>query len=59
MKNLENFGVKELNQEELKNNNGGDFGISLVVAGIALTLAALNTDWDKVGEDISNGWHSL
>ena len=54
MKNLENFGVQELNSDETKKTNGGN-----PIALVALTLAVLNTDWERVGDDISRGWHSL
>lgn len=39
-----------------KNINGGDFGISLGIALVALGIAILNTDWDKAADDFSRGF---
>ena len=56
MKNLNYYGVQELNAKKIKETQGGDFGITLGL--IALGLAILDTDWDQVGTDISRGWNS-
>jgi len=39
MKNLEIYGVQEINSKEIKNINGGNIGIALAVVGIYLALA--------------------
>ena len=54
MKNLNDYNVKKMGNQELRQYNGGDFGLTLAL--IALGIAILNTDWDQVGDDISRGW---
>lgn len=55
MKNLENYGVQKMNTKEIRDTNGGDFGITLGL--IALGITILSTDWDEVGDSISRGWN--
>ena len=50
MKNLTN-----LNEKELESLHGGLW----YIAAAALTIAILNTDWDKAAGDISRGWNSI
>jgi hypothetical protein len=58
MKNLQSFGVQEMDVQDRKNINGGDFGISLVIALVALCITVLNTDWDKAADDFNRGYNS-
>jgi len=60
MKNLENYGVLEMNTKEIKETDGGIFGIddAIILGAIALTLAVLNTDWDKAADDFKRGYNS-
>ena len=44
--------------QDRKNINGGDFGISLVIALVALCITVLNTDWDKAADDFNRGYNS-
>ena len=48
MKNLENYGVLQLNTKEMEEIEGGDFGVvSTVVAGIIIGAAVeIMGDWD-------------
>ncbi|MCD8405150.1 hypothetical protein LNI90_00830 [Tenacibaculum dicentrarchi] len=52
MKNLNDFGVQELSGKEIKETQGGYWWL------IGVGLAVLNTDWDKAGEDFSNGYNA-
>lgn len=55
MKNLENFGVQELDAKEIRETEGGWLDRA-VWGAVALVLAALNTDWDAAGADYSSGF---
>ena len=46
MKNLENFGVQELNQEEIKNSNGGFLLGPLTTIDLALTAMGIHDSID-------------
>ena len=48
---LENAELKTLSTEEMNEIDGGFWWI------IGLTLAVLNTDWDKAGKDFSDGFN--
>ena len=56
MKNLNEFGVQEMNIEELKVADGGSIGLAIGIAG--LCLAVLCVDWDQAADDFSRGWNS-
>jgi hypothetical protein len=45
--------MKPIHSHELEATNGGLWWI----AATALTLAVLNTDWDKAGEDFMRGFN--
>jgi hypothetical protein len=48
MKNLENYGILELNAQEIKEINGGIFGWDDVLVGLAIAAgAAIINDWDN------------
>ena len=38
MKNLENYGVQEMNAREIKETDGGDFGLGIAIAGALIYL---------------------
>jgi len=61
MKNLESYEVHEMDLQDLRKTDGGDFGLSacLIIGGIALTFALLNADWDEIANDVSRGWNSI
>lgn len=60
MKNLENYGILELNAQEIKKTEGGIFGIDDgVIAVVALAITVFSTDWDEVGDDLKRGWNSI
>tara|TARA_R110002096_G_scaffold184679_2_gene363269 strand:+ start:1178 stop:1354 length:177 start_codon:yes stop_codon:yes gene_type:complete len=52
MKNLQNFGVQELSAKEIKQTDGGIFGLDDLIVGclIAVVVGVVN-DWDnfKIG----------
>ena len=48
MKNLENYGVQELNAQEIKETDGGVLGIDDIIAGIIIGAAiAIINDCDN------------
>jgi len=61
MKNLDlnAFGVKDASYSEMKEINGGDFGITLGIIGISLavlaTAAYVVDNWDRVEEGWADG----
>jgi len=57
MKNLENYGVQELDALEIKETDGGDLGIG---EAIALASAAIYVydNWDEGVQHFWNGYYS-
>lgn len=57
MKNLQNFGVQELNTQEIKETEGGIFGIDdLAALAIGLTLVAATEiigDWEHFKDGLA------
>jgi hypothetical protein len=50
-KNLESFGVQELDAKEVRETDGGWWK-----EAIGLALAILSTDWDQAASDFSSGF---
>ena len=57
MKDLNEFGVQEINGKDLKEVEGGGLGLIIGLAGLA--IAVLSVDWDQAADDFSRGWNSL
>ncbi len=56
MKNLENYGVQEMNAMEIRNTDGGVLGWDDFIVGTALlVVGAIITDWDDFKAGISGG----
>jgi len=46
MKNLENYGVLEMNSQEIKETDGGGFWAAIAVGAIGSFLYEVVNDWD-------------
>ncbi len=58
MKNLENYGVQEMNASEIKEIDGGVFGWDDILIGIAIAAgAAIINDWDDFKDGFSTAFN--
>lgn len=57
MKNLDNYGVQELNAEQVENTDGGFILAVIAVVGIVIAIGEVN--WDEAGSDMQDGWNSI
>ncbi len=55
MKNLENYGVKELNTKDIKETDGGIFGAILAAAAIYLVYETIG-NWSASREAFESGY---
>jgi hypothetical protein len=46
MKNLQNYGVQEMNAEEVNETTGGDFGLTLLGALVVAAAVEVMGDWE-------------
>jgi len=54
MKNLENYGVQELNAREIRETDGGIWEI----IGIATAVIAMGAAIDVIAEEVIKGWNN-
>ncbi len=58
MKNLENYGVQEMNASEIKEIDGGVFGWDDILIGIAIAAgASIINDWDDFKDGFSTAFN--
>jgi len=58
MKNLENYGVIEMNTQEIKETDGGIFGLDDILIGIAIAAgAAIINDWDDFKKGVATAFN--
>ena len=55
MKNLEVFGVQELNAEEMRNQNGGVW----IEAGVFALIGLLVTEWESTKQAAKDAWNGV
>jgi len=55
MKNLENYGVQEMNAEEIRETDGGSIW---VVLGVIASVIAIGAAIDAAAEEFIEGWNN-
>lgn len=55
MENFKNYGVQELNNQEINETNGGDLGLALTVIGACIYIY---NEWDDYEAGFKEGYES-